>query len=49
MNEASEEYKQLDIEMLIASAPAPAPMTNMKKQAVMPKSMILDLEWFAGD
>ncbi len=30
MNEASEEYKQLDIEML--TAPVPAPMTNMKNR-----------------
>ena len=44
MNEASEEYKQLDIEML--TAPVPAPMTNMKKQAIIPKSIVLDPRQF---
>jgi len=39
-NKVLEEYKQSGIEM--STVPAPAPMTNMNKQAVMPKSMVPD-------
>ena len=47
MNEASEEiYKQSDEEMSVALAPA---MTNNNRQAVTPKSMVPDPEWFDGD
>ena len=46
-NEASEEYKQSDTEML--TAPAPVPMTNMNEQAVMLKSMVSDPRWFNRD
>jgi len=44
MNEASEEYKQSDIEM----STAPAPMTN-NKQATMPKNIVPDSGWFNVD
>ena len=33
--------------MLTASVPAP--MTNMSKQAIMPKNMVLDSGWFDRD
>ena len=42
----SSDYKQTDIEM--SAAPAPVAM-NENIQAVIPKSMVLDLEWFDGD
>jgi len=41
-NEALKKYKQSDTEM----STAPAPMTNMNEQAVMPKNMVLDPGWF---
>jgi len=45
-NKASEEYKQTDTEML----EIPALVTvNDNTQAIMPKSMVLDPEWFDGD
>jgi len=43
--EASNEYEQTDTEMLAA----PALATNENIQAIMPKSMVPDLEWFNGD
>ena len=47
MNRALEEtYKQLDEE--ISTVPAPA-TTNDNRQAAMPKSIVLDPEWFDGD
>jgi len=39
-NKASEEYEQSDTEMLIV----PAPTTNINKQAIMSKNIVLDLE-----
>jgi len=34
----------------MSAAPAPAPATtNDNRQAVMPKSMVLDPGWFNGD
>jgi len=47
MNEALEEYKQSDTEML--TAPAPASTMNMNKQAVIPKNIVPDPRWFDGD
>jgi len=45
-NKASEKYKQSETEMVTAPVPA---MTNTNKQAIIPKSMISDLEWFNRD
>jgi len=44
--EASSKYKQTDTEMFTAPAPAPV---NKNVQAVIPKSMVPDLEWFDSD
>ena len=44
--EALSKYKQTDTEMSAAPAPAPA---NENVQAVIPKSIVPDLEWFDGD
>ena len=43
--EASTNYEQMDTEM--STAPAATPAVN--KSAGMPKSMVLDPEWFDGD
>jgi len=45
-NEVSEEYKQSNIDMSTALAPAP---TMNNGQATMPKSMVPDLGWFDGN
>ena len=44
--EALSKYKQTDTEMSAAPAPAPA---NENVQAIIPKSIVPDLEWFDGD
>ena len=46
MNEALEEYKQTDTEMLGVSAPV---IINDNIQTIMPKSMVLDSKWFDRD
>jgi len=48
MEEASSNYKQIDTEMSVASAPAPA-VSNKNIQAGMLKNMVLDPEWFDGN
>jgi len=45
IEEVSSKYKQMDIEM----SAAPALATNKNIQASMPKSMVLDPEWFDGN
>ena len=46
MEEASDNYKQTDTEILVVPAPAEI---NENVQAVMPKNIILDPRWFDGD
>ena len=48
MKEASSNYKQTDIEMSVAPAPALV-VSNKNIQIGMLKNMVLDPEWFDGD
>jgi len=48
MEEASNNYEQMDTEMLVAPAPAPAAISE-NVQTGMPKNMVPDLGWFDSD
>ena len=48
MKEASSDYKQMDTEMSVAPAPAPA-VSNENVQAEMLKNIVPDPEWFDGN
>jgi len=48
MEEASSKYKQTTTEEILI-APAPAVTVNKNGQAGMPKNIVLDPGWFAGN